>query len=328
MTTTYMETEILGTEPSVLSLPTQIPSDIQATLDAGAPWLFVGSGSSFHLGSALAAALTDLGLDAQAVPSAEIVFHHAGLAAQGRQVVAISRSGTTTETVEAVRKVVTLARGVHAITTVEGSPLAAAATASTVIPSASERSVVQTRSVVAAGWLVASWFKTPDLHAAALWSGHTGASLAWAGKLPTDVRRVHLLGDGRFWPVAREGALKLKESALLDAEAFQTFEHRHGPRSLVDESTLVIAMLHPDSSEPALEVLRELEGFGAKVGTLAAKGTPAQGESFRWPDDWSQPFDIFAPMTAIQAYASNAAAARGLNPDAPRHLAYSVVLGQ
>ena len=326
MTTTHMQTEILGTEPSVLSLPTQIPSDIQATLDAGAPWLFVGSGSSFHLGSALAATLTDLGLDAQAIPSAEIVFHKAGLAAYGRQVVAISRSGTTTETVEAVRKVVTLARGVHAITTVEGSPLAAAATASTVMPAAHERSVVQTRSVVAAGWLVASWFKTPALHAASLWSGHTDASLAWAAKLPTDVRRVHLLGDGRFWPVAREGALKLKESALLDAEAFETFEHRHGPRSLVDESTLVIGMLQSDSSEPALEVLRELEGFGAKVATLATEGVAPFGVSLRWALGWSLPFDVTAPMTALQAYALHAAQARGLNPDAPRHLAYSVLL--
>ncbi len=328
MTTTYMETEILGTERSVLSVPAHVPSDIQDTLDAGAPWLFVGSGSSFHLGSALAAALTDLGLDAQAVPSAEIVFHNAGQAARGRQVVAISRSGTTTETVEAVRTVASSARAVHAITTVEGSPLAAAASASTVMPSVDERSVVQTRSVVAAGWLVASWIQTPGLDAASLWDGHTAASRAWAHELPTDVRRVHLLGDGRFWPVAREGALKLKESALMDAEGFETFEHRHGPRSLVSEDTLVIGMLHPDTTEPALEVLRELEGFGAKVATLATEGVPPLGVSLRWPQGWSLPFDVTAPMTALQAYALHAAQARGLNPDAPRHLAYSVVLDQ
>lgn len=306
-------------------------SGIERALDQEIPWLFIGSGSSYHLGSALAAVCRDVGIDAESVPSAEVVFHKGGEQARGRQVVAISRSGTTTETVKAVRKIAGVAMAVHAITTVEGSPLAEAATDVTVMPAAQERSVVQTRSVTAAGWLVASWLESktgaaesPLAHLAS----HVDASLSVAASMPTDVKRVHLLGDGRFWPVAREGALKLKESALLDAEGFETFEHRHGPRSLVDEDTLVIGMLHPGAIEPALEVLRELEGYGAHVATLAPEGVPPVGVSLRWPRGWSLPYDVIAPMTALQAYALRAAQARGLNPDTPRYLAYSVLLNE
>jgi glucosamine--fructose-6-phosphate aminotransferase (isomerizing) len=326
-----MESEILGTYVAVEGVPRRLPSGIERAFEERVPWLFVGSGSSYHLGLALAAVCRDLGLDAAAVPSAEVVFHQAGDQARGRQVVAISRSGTTTETVEAVGKIAGVARAVHAITTVEGSPLAEAATDVTVLSAAHERSVVQTRSVTAAGWLVASWLvskagaaESPLAHLAA----HVDASLSVAASMPTDVKRVHLLGDGRFWPVALEGALKLKESVLLDAEGFETFEHRHGPRSLVDEDTLVIGMLHPDATEPALEVLRELEGYGARVATLAVEGVPPLGVSLRWPRGWSLPFDVMAPMTVLQAFALRVAQARGLNPDSPRHLAYSVLLSE
>lgn len=288
---------------------------------------FIGCGSSYFLGLTLAATLRAHGFNATAHPAAEVLLHPPQDNWQDARAIAISRSGTTSETVAALQHVRKQGADTFAVTVAQDSPLADAAHGHVALTTAKESSVVQTRSVVAAGsWLLASilgedagletW--TAELAA------HVEASIAFARTLPTDIDRVFLLGTGPLWGVAQEGALKLKESALIEAEGFESFEFRHGPRSRLDEKTLLIGLLQPRTETLERRILEESNVLGAQTVSLAPDGVPAEGVSFRYAPNLPTAFEGLAAMTALQAYALHVAQARGLNPDKPRHLSFAV----
>lgn len=288
---------------------------------------FIGCGSSYFLGLTLAATLRAHGFDAAAHPAAEVLLHPPHDPWRNARVIAISRSGTTSETVAALKHVRDRGADTFAVTVAASSPLADAAHGHVALTDAVETSVVQTRSVVAAGsWLLASLLDE-DANLAG-WArelaGHVDASIAFADTLPRDLERVFLLGTGPLWGVAQEGALKLKESALIEAEGFEAFEFRHGPRSRLDAQTLVIGLLQPRTESLERRILEESRALGAQTVSLAPDGVAPEGLSFRYAQGVPAAFEGLAAMTVLQAYALNVAQARGLNPDAPRHLSFAV----
>jgi glucosamine--fructose-6-phosphate aminotransferase (isomerizing) len=137
------------------------------------------------------------------------------------------------------------------------------------------------------------------------------------------------LGRGIFYPIAKEGALKLKEISYIHAEAYPAGELKHGPLALIDENMPVIA-LAPES-EIAEKLISNLEEVKARGGTLYVFADPSvnmdvkAGKLVHMP-----PCDFF--MTPIvyniplQILSYEVALLRGTDIDQPRNLAKSVTV--
>lgn len=210
----------------------------------------------------------------------------------------VSRSGTTTEVLDALRAVP--AGTPTTVLTADGeTPAAAAADEAVVLDFADERSVVQTR------------FATSAL---VLLRAHLGedvaglpdeAAKAVSRPLPAGVAdRAQFTFLGRGWAAgaAAEAALKLRESAQVWAESYPALEYRHGPISISGPGSVVWIF-----GEQAAGLAADAERTGALV-------VPPAG-------------DPLAALILAQRVAVELATRRGLDPDSPAHLARSVVLG-
>jgi glutamine---fructose-6-phosphate transaminase (isomerizing) len=139
------------------------------------------------------------------------------------------------------------------------------------------------------------------------------------------------LGRGMMYPIALEGALKLKEITYIHAEGYAAGEIKHGPIALVDEATPVIAL--SPSGDLLNKTLSNLREVVARKGRVAVIGDAAACREFgteAWrclpipqADPLIQPF-VYA--VAIQFLAYHAAVARGTDVDQPRNLAKSVTV--
>jgi fructoselysine-6-P-deglycase FrlB-like protein len=259
---------------------------------SGAPAAAVGCGTSLYVAQAYASLREELGHGpTDAFPASE--------APVGRgypTVVAISRSGTTTEVVRYLSAVQAFRR--VAVVGVLDSPVAGEADEAVALEFADERAVVQTR------------FATSAL---AFLRAHVGQDMGSAiedgeraveAPLPLDPSRYrHYVFLGRGWSVglANEAALKLREAARAFSESYPAMEFRHGPISVAGPESVVWAL---GPIDPA--VLEDAAATGATV--LGGDRDP------------------MAELIVIQRTAVALAEARGLDPDHPRHLTRSVVL--
>ena len=142
---------------------------------------------------------------------------------------------------------------------------------------------------------------------------------------------VLFLGRNVGFPVALEGALKLKELAYMHAEGFAGGELKHGPIALIEEGTPVIAILpvgHEHGlDEKMLSNVQEVKARGAKVIVIAEEGAQVTGAEhiIRIPIAPA----IFQPILAtvpLQVFAYEMAVTRGNDVDQPRNLAKSVTV--
>jgi len=142
---------------------------------------------------------------------------------------------------------------------------------------------------------------------------------------------VLFLGRNIGYPVALEGALKLKELAYIHAEGFAGGELKHGPIALIDKGTPVIAIL-PAGHEHALDEkmlsnIQEVKARGARVIVIAEEGAHVEGAEhiIRIPvvPALFQPILVTVPL---QVFAYEMAVARGNDVDQPRNLAKSVTV--
>jgi fructoselysine-6-P-deglycase FrlB-like protein len=212
-------------------------------------------------------------------------------------VVVISRSGTTTEIVRALRAVPPGTPTV-AISAVRDSPVVEAAGSSILLESADEQSVVQTRFATTTLALFRASFGE-DLGPAI-----ADAERALAEPLPFDpVAFEHFVFLGRGWTIglANEAALKLREACQAWTEAYPAMEYRHGPISVAEPHSVVWSL---GEAEP--ELLEQVAQTGATV---------VAGE-----------LDPMAELVRVHRVAGLLAEAKGLDPDRPRRLTRSVVL--
>jgi glutamine---fructose-6-phosphate transaminase (isomerizing) len=142
---------------------------------------------------------------------------------------------------------------------------------------------------------------------------------------------VLFLGRGVEYPIALEGALKLKELAYIHAEGFAGGELKHGPIALIEEGTAVIAIL-PTADEHALDEkmlsnIQEVKARGARVIVIANEGAEVIGAEHIIRIPIASP--LFQPVLAtvpLQVFAYEIAVARGTDVDQPRNLAKSVTV--
>jgi glutamine---fructose-6-phosphate transaminase (isomerizing) len=142
---------------------------------------------------------------------------------------------------------------------------------------------------------------------------------------------VLFLGRNVGYPVALEGALKLKELAYMHAEGFAGGELKHGPIALIDQGTPVIAIL-PAGHEHALDEkmlsnIQEVKARGARVIVIAEEGASVVGAEHIIRIPVSSP--LLQPVLAtvpLQVFAYEMAVTRGNDVDQPRNLAKSVTV--
>ncbi|SHG80970.1 glucosamine--fructose-6-phosphate aminotransferase (isomerizing) [Cognatiyoonia sediminum] len=153
---------------------------------------------------------------------------------------------------------------------------------------------------------------------------------ALAGEL-AEARDILFLGRGQMYPLAHEGALKLKEISYIHAEAYASGELKHGPIALVDPNVPVIVMAPRDALfEKTVSNMQEVMARGGKVLLIAdEKGAQEAGEG-TWRtlimpevDDFLAPI-LYAIPAQLLAY--HTAVAKGTDVDQPRNLAKSVTV--
>lgn len=253
----------------------------------------VGCGTSLYVAQAVAAYREAQGLgETDAFPASEMPG-----ARRYDLVVAISRSGTTTEVLDVVRALPAGA-GVLAITGVGDGPLGALVKDRVVLSWADERSVVQTRfatTVLAVLLSHCGW----DIEASAR-RAETVLTLPAPDHLE-EVTQFVFLGRGMAAAIANEAALKLRETLGAWTEAYPTREFRHGPISSIGSHSLVWML---DDAEPSIDA--SIEATGAHL--VRHGGDP------------------MATLVRIHRAAGHLAEVRGINPDAPRFLTRSIVL--
>jgi fructoselysine-6-P-deglycase FrlB-like protein len=252
----------------------------------------IGCGSSLNVARCYASLRETAGQgETDAWPASEVP------ARRYDHIVYISRTGTTTEVLDALRRTPAGVR-TTAIAADPGSPLVQEADAVVLLDFSAERSVVSSRFITSALVLLRAHLGE-DLRALP-----GAAAMELARPLPPGLPERHeftFLGRGWAAAVADEAALKLREAARTWAESYPALEYRHGPISVSDETSVVWALGPVPSS-----LLADARRTGATV--LASAADPLVG------------------LTGAQRLAVDLAERQGIDPDHPRALSRSVIL--
>jgi glucosamine--fructose-6-phosphate aminotransferase (isomerizing) len=265
-------------------------------------------------------------------------------------VIAISQSGETADTLEALRHARQQGAWVMAVTNTVGSSIARESDAVFYTRCGPEIAVASTKAVMtqlAAVYLVglhlaqirgtrdpdevrshyADLAAIPDLIAETLTRMDPLRKLA---RETSDAERVLFLGRHVGYPMALEGALKLKELAYVSAEGLPAGEIKHGPIALIEQGTPVVVLATRHALSPKLVTnVQEIKARGARTIVIATDGdesvTPYADHLIRVPDTKSllSPLLTLVPM---QVFSAEFAMARGLDIDQPRNLAKSVTV--
>lgn len=253
----------------------------------------VGCGTSFFMAQAVAALREGSGQgETDAFAASE---YPAGRSYD--RVIALTRSGTTTEVLELLGRLRGHTR-TTAVTADPHTPVMEAADDIVVLDFADERSVVQTRFATTALTLLRAHL---GLHTDAVVAD---ARTALETPLPeglVDCAQFTFLGRGWTVGLANEAGLKMREASLAWTEAYPAMEYRHGPISVSTRGTATWML--GDAPDGLAEQVRE-------TGAL-------------WVGDGLDPL---AGLVRAQRLAVAVAAAKGLDPDQPRHLTRSVIL--
>ncbi|HEX8959877.1 MAG TPA: SIS domain-containing protein, partial [Solirubrobacterales bacterium] len=316
-----------------------------AVLDRADEVLLVGAGSAHHVGLLAAPYLVEhLRRPARALLSSELFLDPAASLVQGRRyaVIAISRSGETTETIRAVEAARSRGYPTFGITARAGSPIAVLPDAAAALEEVDEQSVAATGSVtgelIFLAGCVAALTKSEELRGqlAALpglaerrlpdWDA---AAAAMAAELaPLAGRRLVFLGGGRLAATAREAALKALEMASLPAVAYPLLDYRHGPQAVAD-GDLLVALTDRDAPEEH-DLIVEMAARGTPVWLVTDRADLRLRELARWTSEVGVDLGAdqlpIAFLPPLQLFAYHAAVQRGRDPDRPAHLSYAVRL--
>jgi len=301
--------------------------------------LFIGCGSTYYLSQTAAALFKDLtGIPSSASPSSELLLFPSLTLNNPQQtlLVAISRSGTTTETLQAVKQFRAWGgRAVWAIGCYVESELMQLSDLSLAAEAAHEQSVAQTRSfssMLLLAKALAATVAEVGLDDLNLLPGLLRKVFAETADLSKtvgqrlDLERTFFLGSGFLYGIANESMLKMKEMSLSNSEGFHFLEFRHGPMSMVNEQALVIGLIGDESRMHEQRVLTEMRALGAV--TIGLNTTAEDcclyhvnlGASL---PAWTLPGLYLPPLQLLSYYR---ATAKGLDPDNPRNLTAVVSL--
>ncbi len=158
----------------------------------------------------------------------------------------------------------------------------------------------------------------------------TEAQIKYIAGIYKDARNALYLGRGYSFPVALEGALKLKEISYIHAEGYPAAEMKHGPIALIDEEMPVFVIATKGASyEKVVSNIQEVKARKGKVIAVVTEGDTTVKELADHTIEIPASPDAFVPLLAVvpfQLISYHIAVMRGCNVDQPRNLAKSVTV--
>lgn len=308
--------------------------------------LFIGCGSGLNA-SFTASVLFQMSTQKGActVPAAEIIYFPKGVFRTDRKTGAVlmSRSGKTSEIVQAL----SILRKCHiptiGITCHEHSPLADASDFSLVLTPVLEQAVPTTRSVT--GMIIVAQL------IAAIVSG-THYEINRIKQLPdlcenlideckeqaqqignrADIKRFAFVGNGPYYGLARESQLKIKEMTLQPSDGYPLFDFRHGPQSTVDENMLITVLISDSAREQEIQFIRDMKSLGAVIWVICDKSDNTIRQTADYVLELKSNLNEISRLPlylpAVQLLAFYHAQSLGLNPDVPHNLSYWIDLSR
>jgi glucosamine--fructose-6-phosphate aminotransferase (isomerizing) len=269
-------------------------------------------------------------------------------------IVAVSQSGETMDTLMATRYAKEQGAKVLAICNTQGATLARESDAVIYTHAGPEVAVASTKALTAqitAGFLLALFLGAGREKLSTSELRHLGLELLkmpahvtevienldlarQLGKEMANAKSVLFLGRNVGFPIAMEGALKLKELAYIHAEGFAAGELKHGPIALIEEGQPVIVIVPSQRDEESLHPkvisnIQEIRARGAKVIAIAEEGDKQVADFAEHVIFVPQSESMFAPILTViplQVFALELSTAKGLDVDQPRNLAKSVTV--
>jgi glucosamine--fructose-6-phosphate aminotransferase (isomerizing) len=319
--------------------------------------VIAASGSSRHAGLAGEIMLEDLAGVPVDVEYASEYTYRSTHTLHNPGVIVISQSGETADTLAALREAQARGLATVAITNNAQSSMATEASASLPTFAGVEKAIPATKSFttqLAVLYMLALHLarfrgrmtqqaaeaygrelqQIPSLIEAALpgWQKQIEALTPSLG----NSRALLYLGRGAHYAIAREGALKLKESAYLNAEGYPAGELKHGPNALVSKEAPLIMIATADVNDPdsllryskVLQLMKDMRGQGARIVALATEGdseVPLHSDSCLLIPASNDLLSTILEVVPLQLLAYTLAISRGIDVDRPRNLVKAVI---
>jgi glucosamine--fructose-6-phosphate aminotransferase (isomerizing) len=319
--------------------------------------VIAASGSSRHAGLAGEIMLEDLaGIPVDVEYASEYTYrsthtlHNPG-------VIVISQSGETADTLAALREAQARGLATVAITNNAASSMATEADASLPTFAGVEKAIPATKSFTTQLAVLYSLalhlarfrgrmtLQAAEVHGRQLQEIPALIQKAlpgWQSQIETltpqlaDSSTLLYLGRGAHYAIAREGALKLKESAYLNAEGYPSGELKHGPNALVSKEAPLIMIATADAGDPdsvlryskVLQLMKDMRQQGARIVALATEGddeVPRYSDSCLFIPASNDLLSTILEVVPLQLLAYTLAISRGIDVDRPRNLVKAVV---
>ena len=319
--------------------------------------VIAASGSSRHAGLVAELLIEDRSGIAVDVEYASEYSYRSEHALKNASVLVISQSGETVDTLLALRKANAAGHQTMAITNVAGSTMAREATVSMPTAAGRERAIPATKSFTAQ---LLNLYLLSLLAAEArntLPAKDRDRLLLEAANLPDAVRRqlpgweaavrdiARQLSEARtflfvgrsvHYPIAREGALKLKESSYLHAEGYPSGELKHGPNALVSRETPLVMIATVDRSDSesverydkVMQLMSDMRAQGATIVAIANTGDPAvtkMADHVIPVDEATEALLTICEVIPLQIFSYCMAIQNGIDVDHPRNLNKAVL---
>ncbi|GAB3230237.1 glutamine--fructose-6-phosphate transaminase (isomerizing) [Hymenobacter seoulensis] len=312
--------------------------------------LIVACGTSWHAGLVAEYLLEDLARIPVEVEYASEFRYRNPIITERDIVIAISQSGETADTLAAIELAKSKGATIFGICNVVGSSIARATDAGAYTHAGPEIGVASTKAFTA---------QVTVLTLLAMIVGHKRGTLTDTrlrelmvelSSIPAKVEKALLLNDeiekiseifkdatnflylgrGYNFPVALEGALKLKEISYIHAEGYPAAEMKHGPIALIDENMPVVVIATKDSSyEKVVSNIQEVKARKGRIIAIVTEGDDVIPAMAEFTIEVPATSDALMPLVSVvplQLLSYHIAVLRGCNVDQPRNLAKSVTV--
>ncbi|MCD6477594.1 MAG: glutamine--fructose-6-phosphate transaminase (isomerizing) [Candidatus Aenigmarchaeota archaeon] len=261
-----------------------------------------------------------------------------GLLNEDTLIIAVSQSGETADTLEAIRAAKSVGGKVFSIVNVRGSSLDRESDESIYTKAGPEIGVVSTKAYTAqvavllllahavVGKLEEGKNRLKNLHALVynLTALSTRKYLRRLAEKLKDEEHIFTIGRGLMYPTALEAALKLKEVSYIHAEGFAGGDLKHGSIALIEKGTPTIVFVTKDTERDVISNAMEIKSRGGYIIGVGPENNEVFDHFIKVPEvGFADPITHIIPM---QILGYQLAVLRGCDPDKPRNLAKSVVV--
>ena len=312
--------------------------------------VIIGCGTSWHAGLVAEYIFEELARIPVEVEYASEFRYRNPIIKEGDSVIAISQSGETADTLAAIELAKSKGATIFGVCNVVGSSIARATHAGAYTHAGPEIGVASTKAFTAQVTVLTIMALAVAQRKGTISDSLFRLLLAELESIPAKVERVLqaadkvreiariftyarnfiYLGRGLNFPVALEGALKLKEISYIHAEGYPAAEMKHGPIALIDEDMPVVVIATKDSSyEKVVSNIQEVKARKGRVIAIVTEGDTNLPDIVDFVIEIPKVHDILMPLISViplQLLAYDIAVMRGRNVDQPRNLAKSVTV--